>query len=175
MAGRGPRRSAGNGKQLQNTTIKVRLYPTPGQAELMEKTFGCCRWLWNRMLADAREFYAATDEHYIPTPAHYKNEAPFLREVDSQPLCTVHQGLRNAFLDFFRAPKRFGYPQFKTKKARRHCHSCGRVNETLTTRDRRWRCPVCGASITREINAAQNIRDFGLARFREQNKETSAA
>ena len=103
----------------QYTTIKLRLHPTPEQAEQMEKTFGCCRYLWNRMLADTAEFYAATGLQYIPTPAHYKKEAPFLREVDSQPLCTVHQNLRQAFLDFFRNPSAFRHPQFKTKKARR--------------------------------------------------------
>ncbi len=100
-----------------NTAIKIRLYPSPEQAELMEKTFGCCRWLWNHILADVQEFYAAADLHFIPTPAHYKKEAPFLREVDSQPLCTVHQNLRRAFLDFFRNPGAFQYPQFKMKKS----------------------------------------------------------
>ena len=38
-----------------NTAIKIRLYPSPEQAELMEKTFGCCRWLWNHILADVQE------------------------------------------------------------------------------------------------------------------------
>lgn len=36
--------------------------------------------------------------------------------MDSQPLCTVHQNLRKAFLDFFWVPSTFGYPQFKAKK-----------------------------------------------------------
>lgn len=103
----------------QYTTIKLRLHPSAEQAVLMEKTFGCCRWLWNRMLVDAGEFYAASDMQYIPTPAHYKKEAPFLREVDSQPLCCVHQNLRQAFLDFFRNPGVFQYPRFKAKKDRR--------------------------------------------------------
>ena len=101
------------------TTIKLRLHPSAEQAALMEKTFGCCRYLWNRMLADVQEFYTATDLQYVPTPAHYKKEAPFLREVDSQPLCCVHQDLRQAFLNFFRDPGAFQYPRFKTKKARR--------------------------------------------------------
>ena len=104
---------------MQYTVIKMRLYPTPEQAALMEKTFGCCWFLWNRMLEDVQEFYAATDIHFIPTPAHYKDEAPFLKEVDSQALCAVHQNLRKAFGDFFRDPKNFRYPQFKMKKARR--------------------------------------------------------
>ena len=105
--------------ETRHTVIRFRLHPSAEQAELIEKTFGCCRWLWNQMLSDVQEFYAAADEHYIPTPARYKKSAPFLKEVDSQPLCTVHQNLHKAFLDFFRAPGRYHYPQFKTKKARR--------------------------------------------------------
>lgn len=108
---------SGDGSQVRYTVYKLRLHPTPEQAALMDKTFACCRYLWNKMLTDAREFYAATDLQYIPTPAHYKKEAPFLKEVDSQALCTVHQNLRKAYLDFFRAPGTFGYPRFKTKKA----------------------------------------------------------
>ena len=71
------------------------------------------------MLTDVQEFYAATDLHYVPTPACYKKEAPFLKEVDSQALCAVHQNLRKAFLDFFRNPSAFQYPKFKTKKAQK--------------------------------------------------------
>ena len=80
----------------QYTVLKLRLYPSPEQAALIEKTFGCCRYLWNKMLSDVQEFYAATDLQYIPTPARYKKEAPFLKEVDSQALCTVHQNLKNS-------------------------------------------------------------------------------
>ena len=86
-----PRRKTQNcptrdGYETQYTTLKARLYPTPEQAELFENTFGCCRYIWNRMLADQQKFYAETDSHFIPTPAKYKNEAPFLKEVDNQAL-----------------------------------------------------------------------------------------
>ena len=97
-------------EKKQYITIKFRLHPTREQAALIEKAFGCCRYLWNKMLSDVQEFYAATDLQYIPTPAHYKKKAPILKEVDSQALCTVHQNLRKAFLSFFRAPGAFGYP-----------------------------------------------------------------
>ena len=104
---------------VRYTVLKLRLHPTPEQAALMEQTFGCCRYLWNRMLADAGEFYAATDLQYIPAPARYKKDAPFLRAVDSQALCAVHQDLRQAFLDFFRRPDHFRRPRFKRKKSGR--------------------------------------------------------
>ena len=68
-------------RKSRYTVLKVPAYPTPEQAQLMEKTFGCCRYLWNQMLSDVQEFYAATDIHYIPTPARYKKQAPFLKEM----------------------------------------------------------------------------------------------
>jgi len=98
------------------TTIKVRLYPTESQAELFEKTFGCCRYIWNQMLADQQRFYLETGAHFIPTPAKYKNEAPFLKEVDNQALIQEHNRLSQAFRVFFQNPESFGYPNFKRKK-----------------------------------------------------------
>ena len=44
------------------TTLKVRLYPNEAQADLFEKTFGCCRYIWNQMLADQERFYLETDK-----------------------------------------------------------------------------------------------------------------
>ena len=98
------------------TTIKARLYPNEAQAELFEKTFGCCRYIWNRMLADQQRFYIETDTHFIPTPAKYKKEAPFLTEVDNQALIQEHNKLSQAFRVFFKNPECFGYPNFKRKK-----------------------------------------------------------
>lgn len=112
-----------DGRLRLNRTIKVPLYPTPEQAELFEKTFGCCRYIWNRILADAEEFYAATDKHFLPTPAKYKKEAPFLQEVDSQALCSVHQSLRRAFQNFFQHPDQYGYPSYKRKKAQKNSYT----------------------------------------------------
>ena len=115
----GSKRGA-DGKQskssIQYNTIKVPLYPTPEQEALFQKTFGCCRYIWNRMLADHEEFYYATDKHFIPTPTKYKKEVPFLREVDNQALIQEHNKLSQAFRNFFRNPAAFGYPRFKRKK-----------------------------------------------------------
>ncbi len=104
----------------QFTTIKARLYPNEAQTELFEKTFGCCRYIWNQMLSDARRFYNETGEHFIPTPAKYKNGAPFLREVDNQALTQEYNRLSQAFRVFFKNPESFGYPNFKRKKDARN-------------------------------------------------------
>ena len=113
---------------VQYNTIKVRLYPTPEQEVLFQKTFGCCRYIWNRMLADHERFYYETDKHFIPTPAKYKKESPFLKEVDNQALIQEYNKLSQAFRNFFRNPAAFRYPRFKRKKDDRDSFSaCNHV------------------------------------------------
>ena len=101
---------------VQYNTIKIPLYPTPEQETLFQKTFGCCRYIWNQMLSDHERFYYETDKHFIPTPAKYKTRAPFLKEVDHQALTQEYNKLSQAFRNFFRNPSAFGYPRFKRKK-----------------------------------------------------------
>ena len=42
------------------------------------------------------------------------------------------------------------------------CSSCGAINKDLTLKDREWTCKKCGSIHDRDINAAMNIRNFGL-------------
>lgn len=124
----------GRASGVQYNTIKVPLYPTLHQKQLFQKTFGCCRYIWNRMLADHERFYLETDKHFIPTPAKYKNEAPFLREVDHQALTQEYNKLSQAFRNFFRSPKEFGYPNFKRKKDDRDTFSaCNQFSGNSST------------------------------------------
>ena len=113
------RTSQEDGRQVRYTTIKVRLYPSPEQMELFEKTFGCCRYIWNQMLCDQQRFYEETGAFFLPTPAKYKREAPFLKEVDNQALIQEHNRLSQAFRVFFKDPETFGHPRFKKKKTDR--------------------------------------------------------
>ncbi len=125
---------AADGRPLQFDTIKVRLYPTPEQEELFEKTFGCCRYIWNQMLSDHERFYEETGKHFIPTPAKYKDGAAFLKEVDNQALIQEHSKLSQAFRVFFKNPAAFGYPKFKRKKDDRDSFTaCNHVFESGPT------------------------------------------
>lgn len=110
------RRNENTGRATQYNTIKVRLLPTLEQAELFQKTFGCCRYVWNQMLSDHERFYRETGAHFIPTPAKYKKGAPFLTEVDHQALTQEYNKLAQAFRNFFKHPDSFGHPNFKRKK-----------------------------------------------------------
>jgi putative transposase len=42
------------------------------------------------------------------------------------------------------------------------CSNCGKINRELTLKDREWECDSCGEKHDRDINAALNIRNFGL-------------
>lgn len=101
-------------KIKKNKAIKYRIFPTEEQIQMIEQTFGCCRFLWNHMLNDEHEFYVATDKHYIPTPARYKKDFPFLKQVDSLALANVQLNINEAFSDFFSGTKK--HPKFKSKK-----------------------------------------------------------
>ena len=106
---------------MENRSIKIRVYPNEDQAQLIHKTFGCCRWYWNQALGDEQEFYAATDKHHITTPAKYKSMAPFLKEVDSLALCNTQLNLQQAFSSFFKGNT--DYPTFKAKKRTRKSYT----------------------------------------------------
>ena len=98
-----------------NKAIKYRIYPTEEQKVLFAKTFGCCRKIWNLMLADREHAYRKEKRTINPTPAMYKRLYPYLREVDSLALANVQLDLQDAFRRFFTV-KGTGHPVFKSKK-----------------------------------------------------------
>ena len=126
---------------IRFSTIKVRIYPTPKQQETIDQTFHCCRFMWNQLLEDHDEFYAATDKHFIPSPGKYKNDFPFLKDADSQALVVVRQNLQTAFQNYFNNPGKFHHPAFKKKKAQKftystYCHHYhGRVPDSIRIQD----------------------------------------
>ena len=94
---------------------KYRLYPNLEQREYLVKTFGCTRFIYNKMLADKIEYYKETGEMLKNTPAQYKKEFEWLKEVDSLVLVKAQQNLEKAYKNFFR-DKSIGFPKFKSKK-----------------------------------------------------------
>ncbi|PAE14600.1 transposase, partial [Virgibacillus sp. 7505] len=81
-----------------------RLYPTEKQALLIRKTFGCVRFVYNKMLAERKETYELLKEDKDalkkgkpPTPAKYKKEYEWLQEVDSLALANAQLNLDKAY------------------------------------------------------------------------------
>lgn len=78
------------------------------------KTFGCCRFIYNKMLEDKIKHYALTGEMLYTDPAKYKQEYPFLKDVDSRALLGAKNALTLAYKNFFKGYAKF--PKFKSKK-----------------------------------------------------------
>ena len=100
---------------IKQKTYKFRLYPNQKQMMMFEKTFGCSRFIWNQMLADKIAYYEKTGQTLKNTPAQYKKEFPWLKEVDSLALCNVQLNLQKAYQSFFKNKNHFGFPNFKSK------------------------------------------------------------
>lgn len=94
-------------------TYKYRIYPTQEQAELINKTIGCARFVYNTLLADCKKQYEETGKSKVKTPATLKSEYEWLKEVDSFALCNVQLHLQTAYKNFF--SKKSGFPEFHSK------------------------------------------------------------
>ena len=97
---------------------KFRIYPTLEQVIFFLKNFGCVRKVHNLMLDDRKKDYEEYKSTGIktkyPTPAKYKEEYPYLKEVDSLALANAQLNLEKAFKNFLKN-KDFGFPKYKCK------------------------------------------------------------
>ncbi|MCG3417876.1 transposase [Oceanobacillus jordanicus] len=105
----------------QHKAYKFRLFPTKEQEFVIRKTFGCVRFVYNKMLAERKETYETLKENKEewkkvkhPTPAKFKKEYEWLKEVDSLALANAQLNLDKAYKAFFKGNARF--PRFKSKR-----------------------------------------------------------
>lgn len=123
--------------QVIHKGYKFRLYPNKKQEEYFAKCFGCCRFIYNKMLADKIDYYQKTGENLIVYPADYKDDFPFLKEVDSQALALEHLYLEKAYKNFFKN-KEFGFPKFKSKRSYQKSFSTVNQKGTIEVIDNKY-------------------------------------
>ncbi|EHS57203.1 IS200/IS605 family element RNA-guided endonuclease TnpB [Paenibacillus sp. Aloe-11] len=109
---------------------KYRIYPTGEQQQYLAKVFGCVRFIYNKMLADKIEHYKKTETMLKNTPATYKKEFDWLKEVDSLALANAQLNLDKAYKNFFR-DQSVGFPKFKSKKTNRHSYTTNNQKGTI--------------------------------------------
>ena len=105
-------------------SYKIRIYPTKEQEELIWKHIGCCRFIYNQMLAKEIESYNQGEKYsgqfgMINKLPELKEDFPWLKEVSSASLQLELGDLHNAYQNFFRITKKKqnpGFPKFKSKK-----------------------------------------------------------
>ena len=131
---------------MVNKAIKYRLYPTTEQVIMFAKTFGCCRKVYNLMLSDIIESYKSTGKFATVTPAKYKADHPYLKEVDSLALANTQLNLQGAFKNRFSKSrkKKNGFPKFKSAKHCRKSYTTNNQHGTVALTDNSIKLPKIG-------------------------------
>ena len=104
---------------MANKAIKYRIYPNKEQRDLILKTFGCSRFVYNYMLEESIKAYENGEFLCTRNSFNYllpslKRELPWLKEVDSKALESANNNLATAFSKFFK--KETNFPKFHKKK-----------------------------------------------------------
>ena len=134
--------------------LKIRLYPTEDQSVFLNKTFGCCRKVYNMLLADRISFYEANIEgknltkedkskiyasYKMITEKQLKETFPFLKEVSSVALQQSTRDLLKAFRNFYAG--RADFPKFHSKHTK---NSFRELNVSLDWKHRKITLPKIG-------------------------------
>lgn len=166
--------------ETQHRALKLRIYPSNEQKVLIEKTFGCCRQIYNNRLYERNQFYenvikpAQPEEHKaLWKTAHFSSEKEmkqkfsYLAEVSSQALCSATMFAEASYKNFFasvkgtRAGTQVGKPKFKSKKSHdfsyREC-----MNIALIWNERKIKVPKLGLVKFRHSGNKKGKLDFFL-------------
>ncbi len=113
---------------------RYRIYPNKKQKEMIAKTFGCCRFVFNKYLAKRIEAYEQNKESYSYVQCandmtKLKSELEWLKEVDSTALQSSLKDLDNAYQKFFK--EHSGFPKFKSKKTHRFSYTSKCSNKNI--------------------------------------------
>ena len=120
---------------------KYRIYPNEEQEILINKTFGCCRFVYNQLLAKKIELYKDEQKSISKTDCNnycnreLKKEYSWLKEVDKFALTNSIYDLDSAYQNFFRRVKqgkdKVGFPKFKSKRNHNYSYKTNFTNNNI--------------------------------------------
>ena len=116
-------------------SFKYRLYPNKEQQVQTQKTFGCCRFVYNQTLAYRKELYETEKKTMSKIDCNnfvnqnLKKEYEWLKEVDKFALTNSVYNMDSAYQKFFK--EHAGYPKFKSKKNNRKSYSTNSTNNNI--------------------------------------------
>ncbi len=130
-------------------SYRFRIYPTQEQESLIQRTFGCCRYVYNHFLAERKSSYEETGKS--PTRfqqdkelTNLKKEIEWLKEPDKCALQNAVKQLDQAYQNFFRRVRQGekpGYPRFRKKHDNRKSY---RTNSNIKMLNKAIRLPKLG-------------------------------
>ena len=140
---------------------KFRIYPNRRQEELIQKTFGCVRFVYNYFLAERKRCYEESKEpmsYYACcdklTALKRSTEAEWLKDADSKALQQSLRNLDTAYKNFFREIRdggATGFPHFKKKRDSRKSYT---TKQNITVFDKAIQLPKLGkvkCRVSREV------------------------
>lgn len=116
-------------------TYKYRLYPNKQQIEQIQKTFGCCRFVYNQTLSYRKEIYETQKKSMNKTSSNnycnqvLKKEYEWLKEVDKFALTNAIYNMDSAYQRFFKGYS--SYPKFKSKRNNKKSYSTNFTNNNI--------------------------------------------
>ena len=141
---------------------KFRIYPTTEQEDLILRTFGCVRFVYNYYLDQRMQAYKKNgksptrfEQDKDLTRLKQQEETNWLKEVDKCALQNALKHLDAAYKNFFRGVRqgiRIGYPRFKSKKSG---HQSYQTNGTIKVLDKAVQLPKLGrvkCRISKDVN-----------------------
>ena len=126
---------------MKRKAYKYRIYPNTEQKVFFAKCFGCVRFFYNKSLTDMNEIYKTTGKFKDITPASYKEDYPFLKEVDSLALSNAQLNRNTAFKAFFSHKSKF--PKYKSKRNDQSYTTNNQGYVKLSDNDRYISIPKC--------------------------------
>ena len=147
----------------QMKAYKFRIYPSEIQKELIEKSFGCTRFIYNNMLALQIKTYEEEGKSYskydlVKMIPSLKKEYEWLKEVDSTCLQATVDDLDSAYQNFFREIKKGnnqGFPKYKSKRNPKRSFESKCVNNNIIVKGNLIKLPKLKwvkAKITQSID-----------------------
>ena len=138
--------------------FKYRIYPNKKQQELIQKTFGCCRYVYNYFLDKRITEYKENKKtlNYYETSkmlTQLKKENEWLREPDKDALQKTLKKLDNAYQKFFK--EHTGYPKFKSKKNRYQSYTTSCNNNNIRFENKHIKLPKLGCVKVRDKQIPQ--------------------
>lgn len=114
---------------------KYRIYPNKHQEEQIQKTFGCCRFVYNNTLAYRKEKYETQKESMNKVACNnyvnqvLKNTYGWLKEVDKFALTNAVYNMDSAYQKFFK--EHTGFPKFNSKRNNQKSYTTNFTNRNI--------------------------------------------
>ena len=165
---------------MANKAIIYAIYPNNKQNEQCQKTFGCCRFVYNQMLTVHQNRHKSGEKHLSKISAntycnqHLKTDYPFLKEVDKFALTNAVYHLSGGYDRFFKHLGKF--PKYKNKHKARKSYTTNFTNGNIEIGNNYIKLPKLGkvkAKIHRAPDNNWKIKSATVAQNRDNTYQVA--